>query len=461
MSREKNAPSLDALLHKIPPQELEAEQSVLGSVLIDNEAIGQIIDIIDPDDFYREGHQAIFRAMLNLYERREPTDLVTLTAELGKLQKLDLVGGLAYLSQLVDRIPTSAHVMAYAKIIKEKSVLRRLIRISTDIVGSAYQTTEEVPVLLDRAEREIFDIRDRKERQGFYSLRDIVKDNFKVLEELYEKKQSITGTSTHYADLDHMTSGFQAGDLIIIAGRPSMGKTSFAMNIAENVSIDGGKPVAVFSLEMSKEQLAQRLLCSQARVDSSNVRRGQVGSDDWMKITHAAGRISECPLFIDDTPAISPLEMRAKVRRLMRTHPVSLIVVDYLQLMRSTRKTDNREQEISDISRSLKALAKEMGVPVVALSQLNRSLESRKDRRPQLSDLRESGAIEQDADVIMFIYRDEVYNPDSPDKGMAEVIISKQRNGPIGTVRLAFINMYTRFENLSTTSGGFSSTFGA
>ena len=349
---------------------------------------------------------------------------------------------------MVDRLPTAAHAKAYAKIIKEKALLRHLIRVSTDIVGASYESGLEVSDLIEQAEKSIFDIRQQKRTDSFSHLHDIIKDNFKVLEELYEKKQAITGLATHYKDLDEMTCGLQAGDLLIIAARPSMGKTAFALNIAENIAIAGGRGVAVFSLEMSKEQLAQRLLCSQARVDNSQLRRGQVSAAEWMKITDAAGRLSEAPLYIDDTPAISPLEVRAKVRRLMREVPISLIIIDYLQLMRSSRRTDNREQEISEISRSLKAIAKEMRVPVIALSQLNRSVESRKDRRPQMSDLRESGAIEQDADIIAFIYRDEVYNTDTPDKGIAEIIISKQRNGPIGTVRLSFLNMYTRFEDL-------------
>lgn len=442
--------TLESLLHKVPPQDMDAEQSILGAALIDNEVIGTVVELLVAEDFYRPGHQAIYEAMRRLYEHREPCDLITLPAELNKFGHLESAGGLAYLSQLVDRLPTAAHVPSYAKIVREKSILRRLIRTATDVVTASFTTTHDVALLLDQVEKNIFDIRDKTNSHAFHSLRQIVKENFKVLEELYEKKQAITGLSTRYTDLDHITCGLQASDLIIIAGRPSMGKTAFALNIAENVATYDGKPVALFSLEMSKEQLAQRLLCSQARVDSSLMRRGQVSAEDWMRITHAAAKLSDAPIYIDDTPAINPLEMRAKVRRLMREHPLSLIVVDYLQLMRASgRIIDNREQEISEISRSLKAMAKEMAVPVVALSQLNRGVENRNNRRPQMSDLRESGAIEQDADVIAFIYRDEVYNPDSADKGIAEIIISKQRNGPIGTVRLSFMSMYTRFENFS------------
>ncbi len=440
---------VESLFRKVPPHDFEVEQAILGAVLIDNEAMGQVVDFLAPDDFYRESHQAIFRAMRALYERREPTDLITLTAELKRSGELDLVGGLSYLSQLADSIPTAAHLLSYGRIVKDRAVLRRLISTATGIIGSAYERIEDVDNLVDRAEQAIFEIREKRNRPGFSALGDIVKDNFKVLEELYEKKQVTTGVSTGYTELDHLTCGLQAGDLIIIAGRPSMGKTAFALNIAENVAIGANKGVAVFSLEMSKEQLSQRLLCSQARVDNSQLRRGQVNAEDWLRITHAAGYLSEAPLYIDDTPAISPLELRARLRRLSREIPLALVVVDYLQLMRGVNRLDNREQEISEISRSLKAIAKEMKVPVLALSQLNRSVESRTNRRPQMSDLRESGAIEQDADVIAFIYRDEVYNPDSPEKGVAEIIISKQRNGPTGLARLAFFSMYTRFDNLS------------
>ena len=437
---------------RLPPHNHEAEQAVLSGILIDTEAIGRVIEVIVADDFYRETHRKIFRSMISLYERSHPTDLLVVCEELRKKGDLEEVGGSSYLSLLVDHLPSSANILSYARIIKEKAVLRGLIEAATEIIGQGYQQVEDVDRFLDRAEQIIFQVSEKRIRQSFFPVKEIVKDSFKAIEQLYEKKELITGVPTGFRDLDRLTCGLQPSDLIIIAGRPSMGKTSFALNIAEHAAIEKKVCAAVFSLEMSKEQLVQRMLCGLGKVDSSKLRGGFLRDSDWPKLTRAAGRLSEAPLFIDDTPALSVLEMRAKARRLKKEHQLGLIVVDYLQLMRSVINSDSREREISEISRSLKALAKELNVPVIALSQLNRGVENRSDRRPQLADLRESGAIEQDADVIAFIYRDEVYNKNTPDKGISEILVSKQRNGPIGMVRLAFLSEYTRFEDLANVS---------
>jgi replicative DNA helicase len=435
---------------RLPPQNLEAEQSVLGGMLIDNETVNRVIEILRPDDFYRPAHQMIYEAITALYQTNEPSDLITITNWLKKEQKLDQVGGAAYLAQLVDQVPATANIAHYAHIVYDKSVLRHVISGAGEIIQKGFEAKGDVDQYLDQAEKIIFEIAQRKVNQSFAHVKDIVKDSFKMIEQLYEKKEAITGVATGFEDFDKMTSGLQPSDLVIIAGRPSMGKTALALNMAGNAAIHSGHKVAIFSLEMSKEQLVQRLLCSEARVDSSRLRIGFLNDSDWPKLTRAAGSLSETHIYIDDMAAQTVLEMRAKCRRLQKEKGLDLIVVDYLQLMRGgARSMDSREREISDISRSLKALAKELRVPVVALSQLNRSVESRQDKRPQLSDLRESGALEQDADVIAFVYRDEVYNKESPDKGQAELIIGKQRNGPIGTVRLAFLNSYTRFENLA------------
>jgi replicative DNA helicase len=434
---------------RLPPHNHEAEQAVLSGILIDTEAIGRVIEVIEAGDFYRETHRKIFRSMIGLYERSQPTDLLVVCEELRKKGELEEVGGSSYLSALVDHLPSSANLITYARIIKEKAILRGLIEAATEIISQGFQEVDEVDRFLDKAEQIIFQVSEKRIRQSFYPVKDIVKDSFKAIEQLYEKKELITGVPTGFRDLDRLTCGLQPSDLIIIAGRPSMGKTSFALNIAEYASIEKKICSAVFSLEMSKEQLVQRMLCGLGKVDGSKLRGGFLKESDWPKLTRAAGKLSEAPLFIDDTAALSVLEIRAKARRLKKEHNLGLIVVDYLQLMRGIGNIESREREISEISRSLKALAKEISVPVIALSQLNRSVENRSDRRPQLSDLRESGAIEQDADVIAFIYRDEVYNKNTADKGISEILISKQRNGPIGTVRLAFLNEYTRFEDLA------------
>ena len=445
-----SAPPVSSSLHRLPPQNVEAEQCVLGSVLLRQGALDKIADLLQPNDFYRPAHQAIFGSMLTLFQRSEPLDIITITNALKDAHKLDEVGGPAYLSGLTDIVPVSANIVYYAKIVRDKSILRQLIQASNEIAGRCYEEQEEIELLLDSVEQTVFDISSSKSNQAFTPMSEIIKLTFENVEKLSERRELVTGVPSGYDEFDRITAGLQSSDLIIIAGRPSMGKTAFAMNIVQNAAMIGKVPAAVFSLEMAKEQLAMRMLCSISRVDSSRLRTGHLNDHDWPKLVRATGMLAKAPIFIDDTPAISVLEMRAKTRRLKSEFDIGLVVVDYLQLMRG-RRNDSREQEISEISRSLKAMAKELHIPVVALSQLNRSLESRTDKRPMLSDLRESGAIEQDADVICFIYRDEVYNKstDNPKRGMAEVIIGKQRNGATGTIELAFLNTITTFENLA------------
>jgi replicative DNA helicase len=442
---------MDLLAQRLPPQNLEAEVSVLGGVLLDNEALNRVLEVMKEGDFYRESHRKIFSAILDLYEKSEPVDLITLTEALKKRDALEAVGGVEYLNSLVNSVPTAANISYYAKIVKEKAILRKLINRSTDIISQVYGVSGDVDDFLDQAERSIFEISEDRVRPSFYSLKDIIKSSFKTIERLYEKRQLITGVPTGFTKLDELTSGLQPSDLIIVAGRPSMGKTALALDIAAHAAVEGGIPSAIFSLEMAKEQLALRMLCSEAKVDAHRLRGGFLSESDWPRLTRAAGSLSEAPIFIDDTPGLSALEMRAKSRRMKAEHNLGLVVVDYLQLMRGRADSDTREQEISDISRSLKALAKELTVPVIAISQLNRRVEERGDKRPQLSDLRESGAIEQDADVIIFLYRDEVYNrsEDNPNKGKAEIIIGKQRNGPTDKFELAFLDKFTCFENLT------------
>ena len=442
---------IDTSLHRLPPQNLDAEQSILGGILLDNQALNSVLEVLGPGDFYSESHRKIFAAIVDLSERNEPSDLITLSNILKDKKHLDQVGGMAYLASLVDNVPSAANVAYYAKIVKEKAILRRLIGTATEILTKSYNTGADVDEVLDEAEHAIFEISENKIRPAFYPIKSIIKDSFKTIEKLYERKELITGVPTGFGKIDDLTSGLQKSDLIIVAGRPSMGKTAFALNIAQHAAMEGGIPVAIFSLEMSKEQLALRMLSTVAKVDSQRLRKGFLGETDWPKLTTAAGRLSEALIYIDDTPAITALEMKAKARRLKAESGLGLIILDYLQLMRGGTYKESREQEISDISRSLKALAKELSVPVIALSQLNRKVEDRTNRRPQMADLRESGAIEQDADVIAFIYRDEVYNKseDNPEKGLAEVIIGKQRNGPTGMVKLAFLEKYTCFENLA------------
>ena len=448
----------------LPPQNLEAEMAVLGGVLLENEALNKALEILTADDFYRESHRKIYLSLVELSEKGEPADLVTLTGLLQEKGDLDAVGGSSYLATLVDYVPTAANIGYYCRMVKEKAVSRHLINVATNIATRGYEGGD-VEETLDWAEKSIFEIASRRSRPSYFSTKEIMKDTFKAIEKLYDRKELVTGVPTGFVDLDNMTAGMQPGDLVIIAGRPSMGKTAFALNVVEYAAVQNQTrhPTIVFSLEMSKEQLVQRLLCSVSKVDASRLRTGHLGESDWPKLTHGAGLLSEAPIFIDDTPAISILELRAKARRLKAEHNLGLIVVDYLQLM-TGHNSESRQQEISDISRSLKALAKELSVPVIALSQLNRSLESRTDKRPMMADLRESGAIEQDADVIMFVFREAVYceacksKEKTCDKGHekdAEIIIGKQRNGPIGTVHLTFRGEFTRFENQAKRDDGF------
>lgn len=449
-------------LRKLPPQSLEAEMSILGGILIDNEAINRVLEVLTAEDFYRESHRKIFQAMMKLSEQREPTDLITMTDMLRKQGELDEVGGASYLMTLVDYVPTAANISYYCKIVKEKALNRRLITVATEIVTLGYDEQSNVDELLDMAQKNIYEISENKLRPQYVQVKDIIKDTFKILQSLYSKKELVTGTPTGYVDLDEMTAGFQPGDLIILAARPSMGKTTLALNIAEYASADPRNknrvPSVVFSLEMGKEQLVMRLFASIAKIDFGKMRTGHFQDSDWPRLQKAASTLYDSKIFIDDTPAITVLELRSKARRLKSEHDLGLIIVDYLQLMRGGANSESRQQEISDISRSLKALAKELNVPVVALSQLNRELEKRADKRPMMSDLRESGAIEQDADVIMFVYREAVYCDQCRKRDNsctlnhdrnAEVIIGKQRNGALGTVQLAFFGEHTRFENLS------------
>ena len=436
---------------KIPPHSIQAEQSVLGGLMLDNETWDTVADRVGENDFYRKDHRLIFRTISELAEKQDPFDVVTLSESLDQLGELEETGGLAYLGTLAKNTPSAANISAYADIVRDRSVLRQLIHVGTGISDTAFNTDgKATSELLESAERQVFEIAEQRQRGqgGFSSIKNLLADAVDKIEMLYEQEGSITGESTGFADFDDMTSGLQPSDLIIVAGRPSMGKTTFAMNIAENVAIKTDKPVAVFSMEMPGDSLAMRMMSSLGRIDQHKVRTGKLDDDEWPRLTSAINLLAETKLFIDDTAALTPTEVRARARRLTRDHgQLGLIVLDYLQLMQSPSSGENRVQQISDISRGLKALAKELNVPVVALSQLNRNLEQRPNKRPVMSDLRESGSIEQDADVIVFIYRDEVYNEDSPDKGIAEIIIGKQRNGPIGTSRLTFLGQFTRFEN--------------
>lgn len=435
---------------KIPPHSNEAETSILGAILLDNEVIHGIIEIIRPEDFYDGSHQIIFESMIELIDRRDPVDIVTLSSELKSKNLYDRVGGLQYLNYLIDVVPTSANTQFYSRVIKEMSLRRKLIHEIGEISTEALSGEGDIDSFLDSVEKRIFDISESKIKKGLIKAADVVKDSVKHIEKLYINKEPITGLSSGFKDLDHLTSGLQKSDLVIIAGRPSMGKTALVLSIAQNVTLNQDKTCAFFSLEMSREQIVMRLLCAESRVSNSRIRSGNLAENDLPKIVEAASRISQSKLYIDDTPALSVLEMRAKARRLHRETPLDLIIVDYLQLMKApSRRIERRDQEISEISSSLKALAKELNIPVIALSQLNRSVETRNDKRPIMADLRESGAIEQDADIIGFVYRDEVYNPETPDKGVAELIISKHRNGSIGTIRMAFMAELTRFEDLA------------
>ena len=436
---------------KVPPNSIQAEQAVLGGLMLDNVGWDKVAENVTEEDFYRKEHRYIFRAISQLASKMEPFDVVTVSEMLETMGEIDTVGGLAYVGMLAKDTPTAANIDAYAKIVRDRSVLRQLIHVGTTISGSVFNPEgQETSQLLENAERQVFEIAEQQQRgkSGFIPIRSLLAKAVDKIESLYEQDNPITGVSTGFTDFDEMTSGLQPADLVIVAGRPSMGKTTFAMNLAENVAIKAKKPVAVFSMEMPGDQLAMRMMSSLGRIDQHKVRTGKLDDDEWPRMTSAINLLAETQLFIDDTAALTPTEVRSRSRRLMREHgQLGLIVLDYLQLMQSPSSGENRVQQISDISRNLKALAKELNVPVVALSQLNRNLEQRPNKRPVMSDLRESGSIEQDADVIVFIYRDEVYNEDSADKGVAEIIIGKQRNGPIGTSRLTFLGQYTRFEN--------------
>jgi replicative DNA helicase len=438
---------LDDNLRRVPPQNLEAESSVLGGILLENDAMNLVLELLRAEDFYRESHRKIFRAMIELSDRTEPVDVITLSECLKNRGELEAVGGSAYLASLNDFVPTAANIAYYARIVREKSILRHLINAATEVATKGYDATSNVEELLDSAEKAIFDITEQRIKGSFVKVGDMMKDSIKMVEKLFERKTMITGVPTGFKDFDAKTAGLQPADLIIVAARPGMGKTAFSLNIASHAAFTG-YGVAVFSLEMAKEQLALRLLCSEARVDNARVRTGYLSDRDFPKLATAAGKLHDALIYIDDTPAISVLELRAKARRLARDRDkkLGLIIVDYLQLMRGTGAAQNREQEISEISRSLKALAKELNVPVMAISQLNRRVEDRNDKTPQLSDLRESGAIEQDADVIAFIYREAAYNPKSDDN-TATITIAKQRNGPTGDLSLTFLREFTRFED--------------
>jgi len=438
----------EAKLSRIPPHDIEAEQSVLGSMIIDHEAIVAAAEILRGDDFYRPDHKQIYEACMDLFNDNSPIDLVTLKSRLEEKGLLEQVGGISYLSHLAASVPTSAHIKQYAKIVESKSILRRLIKACQDISAISYEAKEDVNVILNQAEHNIFHILQNKHTEDFSPMREVLLNAFDKIEEIYRNRGKVTGVPTGFIDLDYKTAGFQPSDFILIAARPSMGKTAFALNIAQYAAVRQKVPVAVFSLEMSKEQLVNRMLCAEAMVDSQKLRTGSLEQDDWVKIARAMGPLSEARIYIDDTPGISVMEMRAKCRRLKLEKGIGLIFIDYLQLMSGDRRFDSRQQEISEISRSLKALAREMDAPVIALSQLSRACESRADHRPMLSDLRESGAIEQDADVVMFLYRDEYYHPDTEKKNQAEVIIAKQRNGPTGTVDLIWLGQYTKFVNM-------------
>jgi len=441
--------SSDGAKLKIPPQNLEAEQSVLGSILLEPEALSRVLEVMTGDDFYREAHRKIFSSMLDLYKKGTPVDLITLMEILQNKGQLEDIGGASYLTSLTDAIPSAIHVDVYARIIREKSILRRLINRATEIASKGYGFSGDAEDLLDEAEKSIFEISEDKINPLVYPISDIVKESIGTLEHLYDRKESVTGVPSGFTRLDKLTSGFQNSDLVIIAGRPSMGKTALALNIARNAAVDHEVPVVIFSLEMSRQQLAIRMICSEARVDSNKVRTGFIGEREWAKITAAAGVLSDAPIYIDDSPTMSVLQMRAKARRLKSEKGLGLVLIDYLQLMKGREGSERREQEISEISRSLKALAKELNLPVIALSQLNRRPEGRDDKKPVLADLRESGAIEQDADVICFIFREEMYEENSKQKGIAEILLRKHRNGPTGSVSLAFRDEYTRFETLA------------
>jgi len=446
--RSFNMPS-DTILEKLSPQNLEAEMAVLGSLLMDEDAISVSAESLTRDSFYKDAHKKIFEVIIELYNANRAVDIITLTDELKRKGILEEIGGVSFLTGLANSVPTAANISHYVKIVKEKNILRTLINNATKIVSLCYGSEGNIDQVVDNAEQLVFEVSDKRHGGGYIPLKEIIKNSIETIDRLYQKKEHVTGIPTGYIDFDLKTSGLQASDLIVVAGRPSMGKSAFALGISEYAGIIEKAPTAIFSLEMSKEQLVQRMLCAHAKVDAHKVRTGYLSTSDWPRLTAAAGKLSEAPIFIDDTPAISVMELRAKARRLKAHHDIQLIILDYMQLMRGSSNIENRQQEISEISRSLKALARELSVPVLAISQLSRAVESRTDHRPQLSDLRESGAIEQDADVVVLILREEYYNPTPDNQGTAEIIIAKQRNGPVGSMKLTFIKEYTRFENIA------------
>ncbi len=439
------------MIDRVPPQNIEAEQAVLGAMMIDKEAISKATELLRENDFYRQDHRAVYQVIVDLFSKNQAVDMVTVTEALKREGKLEDVGGIQFITYLANAVPTAANVSYHAKIVEEKSLLRQLISVSTQIAGSGYEGTEDVNSLLDNAERMILGVSERKISRDFAPIKEVVMSAVDRIDELYNKKGGITGIATGFIDFDHLTSGLQPSDLILIAARPSMGKTALVLNMAQHVAIREKKAVAFFSLEMSKEQLVQRMLCSEASIDSSRLRIGELEDNDWEKLIWAADSLSRAEIFIDDTPGITVMEMRAKARRLKVEHNLQLIVIDYLQLMQGSGKKsgENRQQELSDISRSLKALARELNVPVIALSQLSRSVESRQVKRPMLSDLRESGALEQDADLVAFLYREDYYDKETENKNITELIIAKHRNGPVDTVKLFFHKQFTRFANLA------------
>ncbi|MBP2634761.1 MAG: dnaC [Firmicutes bacterium] len=443
------------MIDRVPPQNVEAEQSVLGAMMIEREAISKVVELLRPEDFYREAHRLIFNAMLELFNKNDAVDLVTVVEVLRRDEKLEGAGGIAYVSALANSVPTAANVMYHARIVEEKALLRQLITTATEVAGMGYEANEEVTVIMDKAEKMILEVSNRKAGQEFASIKNIIFDVFDKVSELYSSKGGITGLSTGFKDLDKLTSGLQASDLILIAARPSMGKTAFVLNIAQNVAIKEKQAVAFFSLEMSKEQLVQRMLCAEAPIDAQRLRIGELENNDWDKLVRAADRLAAAPIFIDDTAGITVMEMRSKARRLKIEHNLQLIIIDYLQLMQGSSgssRNENRQQEISEISRSLKALARELKVPVIALSQLSRGVESRQVKKPMLSDLRESGSLEQDADIVAFLYREDYYDPETENKNITDVIVAKHRNGPVDSVQLFFHKQFTKFSDLSRMS---------
>ncbi|UFJ40424.1 replicative DNA helicase [Brevibacillus humidisoli] len=438
----------DLFLDRVPPQNTEAEQSVLGAVFLSKEALHTALEILGPQDFYKSAHQRIFQTMLDLYEKGEPVDLVTVTAELQDQKVLDEVGGVTYLTNLASAVPTAANVEYYARIVEEKALLRRLIRTATQIANDGYTREDDVGEIIADAERYILELSQNRNSGGFIPIRDVLMETYERIEFLSQRRGEVTGIPSGYPDLDKMTSGFQRSDLIILAARPSVGKTAFALNVAQNVAARAGESVAIFSLEMAASQLVQRMLCAEGNIDAQKMRTGWLEEDDWQKLTMAIGTLGKAPIYIDDTPGITVQDIRAKCRRLQAERGLGMILIDYLQLIHGRGRGENRQQEVSEISRTLKGIARELNVPVIALSQLSRSVEQRQDKRPMMSDIRESGSIEQDADIVAFLYRDDYYNRESESNNTVEVIIAKQRNGPTGTVELAFLKEYNKFVSL-------------